>query len=59
MGLIPTSGKYLTCHHLEFIETVAAKQQVFKTAVEASTMILNIDDEPVEYCTPIAKKSSK
>jgi len=28
----------------EIIETVAAKQQVFNTAVEASTMILNIDD---------------
>jgi len=28
----------------EIIETVAVKQQVFKTAVEASNMILNIDD---------------
>jgi chaperonin GroEL (HSP60 family) len=28
----------------EIIETVAVKQQVFKTAVEASNLILNIDD---------------
>ena len=44
MGLIPYLRKISDMSSSEIIETVAVKQQVFKTAVEATNMILNIDD---------------
>ena len=43
-GINSTLRKISDMSSSEIIETVAVKQQVFKTAVEASNMILNIDD---------------
>ena len=43
-GINSTLRKISDMSSSEIIETVTVKQQVFKTAVEASNMILNIDD---------------
>ncbi|MDH3735904.1 MAG: thermosome subunit alpha [Nitrosopumilus sp.] len=43
-GIDSNTRKVLDTSSSEIIETVVVKQQVFKTAVEATNMILNIDD---------------
>jgi len=43
-GINSNSRKISDVSSSEIIETVVVKQQVFKTAVEATNMILNVDD---------------